>query len=199
VLRSSNEPSERRRLGAGSVASSAAPRDLLSIAHFFAFFLALASAVRFFAAALEALSALARRCFAVRALARAKPPELANSRLTFLMRSSSILEILPQLHGESMVKTRNKPRRKGTLRAGVTISVLARSTRPRRPRNFRFDTAGVRDAIIKPGGPALRSSLTCRLQGETFKAGRWSSTSRRHNGPGSSAWSGLSRAETEND
>ena len=53
-------------------------------------FLAFAFFIRTFAAAFDALIALSRRCFGVRALARARPPCLASSERTLLMSSSSM-------------------------------------------------------------------------------------------------------------
>ncbi len=59
--------------------------------HDFRFF---AFLVRAFAAAFEALVAIALRSLGVRALARALPPSLASSDLTCLIKSSSIRQIL---------------------------------------------------------------------------------------------------------
>src|ERR1022692_2056982 len=54
-------------------------------------FRSLADRVRTFAAAFEALIALSLRCLAVRALARARPPRLPISDITFATRSSVLM------------------------------------------------------------------------------------------------------------
>ena len=64
--------------------------DYVSLDPLLSCFLAFAFFIRTFAAALDALIALSRRCFGVRALARARPPCLASSERTLRMSSSSM-------------------------------------------------------------------------------------------------------------
>ena len=64
--------------------------DYVSLDPLLSCFLAFAFFIRTFAAALDALIALSRRCFGVRALARARPPCLASSERTLRISSSSM-------------------------------------------------------------------------------------------------------------